>query len=281
MEAKKLDIKKTKEFIDKYWDESLQPAIEEFVRIPNLSRDYDENWQTNGRLEQAAQHVIDWALKQNIKGMKVKLLKDEGKTPMVYMDIEGTNGGKHPILMYAHLDKQPYFDGWREEEGIHPTKPIRKGDFLFGRGANDDGYGSFAALTAIKILQDQNLPYPRTILLLETDEESGSNDYKYYLDKVKGDFPDIAVVYCLDSGCLTYDSLWITGSLRGCLIVKFTVSVLKEGVHSGDASGVVPSSFRIIRMLLDRIEDSKTGTVHEDLHVVIPPNRYQEAVKAC
>lgn len=124
MEAKKLDIKKTKEFIDKYWDESLQPAIEEFVRIPNLSRDYDENWQTNGRLEQAAQHVIDWALKQNIKGMKVKLLKDEGKTPMVYMDIEGTNGGKHPILMYAHLDKQPYFDGWREEEGIHPTKPI-------------------------------------------------------------------------------------------------------------------------------------------------------------
>lgn len=119
------------------------------------------------------------------------------------------------------------------------------------------------------------------MLLLETDEESGSNDYGFYIDKLRKNFPDIAVVYCLDSGVLTYDTLWITGSLRGCLIVKFTVKVLKEGVHSGDASGIVPSSFRIIRMLLDRIEDSKTGYVHEDLHVIIPPNRYEEALNAC
>jgi hypothetical protein len=47
------------------------------------------------------------------------------------------------------------------------------------------------------------------------------------------------------------------------------IKVLKEGVHSGDASGVVTDSFRVLRQLLDRLEDSETGQMREELHVNI------------
>jgi acetylornithine deacetylase/succinyl-diaminopimelate desuccinylase-like protein len=57
-----------------------------------------------------------------------------------------------------------------------------------------------------------------------------------------------------------------------------SVEVLTEGVHSGDASGVVPSSFRILRQLLDRIEDSATGRILlPELHVSIPAERAEQA----
>jgi len=56
---------------------------------------------------------------------------------------------------------------------------------------------------------------------------------------------------------------------------------LHEGVHSGDASGIVPSSFRILRMLLDRIEDVNTGKLLVDeMHEPIPQQRIEQAEKA-
>ena len=60
------------------------------------------------------------------------------------------------------------------------------------------------------------------------------------------------------------------------MIGQIRVDVLTEGVHSGSASGYVPSSFRILRTLLDRIENQETGYMIKDLEVEIPPNRYAE-----
>jgi len=68
-------------------------------------------------------------------------------------------------------------------------------------------------------------------------------------------------VFCLDSGCGNYEQLWISTTLRGVISTELKVTVLNEGVHSGDGSGVVPSSFRIIRQLLNRIENVETGEV--------------------
>ncbi|HET6436161.1 MAG TPA: peptidase dimerization domain-containing protein, partial [Xanthomonadaceae bacterium] len=53
-----------------------------------------------------------------------------------------------------------------------------------------------------------------------------------------------------------------------------------EGVHSGDASGIVPSSFRLLRQLLARIEDEDSGRILLDgLHVAIPEDRREQAAK--
>ena len=67
----------------------------------------------------------------------------------------------------------------------------------------------------------------------------------------------MGLVVCLDSGAGNYDQLWLTTSLRGMVSGVLKVEILTEGVHSGDASGLVPSSFRILRQVLDRLEDSR------------------------
>jgi acetylornithine deacetylase/succinyl-diaminopimelate desuccinylase-like protein len=55
------------------------------------------------------------------------------------------------------------------------------------------------------------------------------------------------------------------------------VRVLGEGVHSGSAGGVVPSSFRLLRQLLDRIEDAQTGELLlPELHDPVPADRLDE-----
>ena len=87
-----------------------------------------------------------------------------------------------------------------------------------------------------------------------------------------------SLVVCLDSGCANYDQLWLTTSLRGMLAATLTVRVLTEGVHSGDASGIVPSSSRILRLLVSRLEDEATGAIRlQDLYVQVPPERIAQA----
>lgn len=174
------------------------------------------------------------------------------------------------ILLYGHLDKQPPLtDTWAE--GLHPYKPVIKDGKLYGRGGSDDGYSMFAALASIENLQQQNLPHGRCVIFIEASEESGSPDLPFYIEKLRDRIGVPDLIICLDSGCGNYDQLWFTNSLRGMVAGDLRVSVLKGGVHSGHASGIVPSSFRIMRMLLDRLEDSKTGKIiPKELYVDIP-----------
>ena len=109
-------------------------------------------------------------------------------------------------------------------------------------------------------------------MLIEASEESGSTDLPAHLELLAGRLGSPELVICLDSGALDTERLWVTTSLRGLVDGVLTVDVLEEGVHSGSASGVVPSSFRIIRQLLDRVEDAATGTLLvPEMHVDIPP----------
>jgi len=86
------------------------------------------------------------------------------------------------------------------------------------------------------------------------------------------------LIICLDSGCGNYEQFWLTTSLRGIAEGTLKVQILQNGVHSGDASGCVPSTFRISRVLLDRIEDSKTGEILlKDLYSDIPQKRIDQA----
>src|SRR5262249_42778486 len=123
----------------------------------------------------------------------------------------------------------------------------------------------------------QGIPHARCVVLIEASEESGSPDLPAYVDAL-ADRISPTLVVCLDSGCGDYDHLWATTSLRGVLSGTLTVQVLGEGVHSGAAGGIVPSSFRILRQVLGRIEDERTGEVKlKEAHVAIPAARVEEA----
>jgi acetylornithine deacetylase/succinyl-diaminopimelate desuccinylase-like protein len=272
-----MDTAKTDRFIADAWDGDIVPQLVEYIRIPNKSPMFDAQWRENGYMDAAVKQFEAWAKAQPIPGMKVEVVSLEGRTPLLFIEVPGE--GDDCVLLYGHLDKQPEMTGWADDLG--PWKPVIKGDKLFGRGGADDGYALFGSLTAIRALKEQGKPHSRCVILIEACEESGSYDLPFYVDHLAERIGKPSLVVCLDSGCANYDQLWCTTSLRGLAGGNLKVSVLSEGVHSGDASGIVPSSFRILRQLLSRLEDEATGKILvEDLYVDIPEQRLAQAGRA-
>ncbi len=272
-----MDSRQLEQFISDKWDAEVVPKLVEYIRIPNKSPLFDPDWVAKGHMERAVVLLERWARAQSIAGMEVEVVRLEGRTPLIYIEIpaNGTDSDDC-VLLYGHLDKQPEMTGW--EEGLGPWEPVIRGDKLFGRGGADDGYAIFGALTAIQALQQQNLPHCRCVVLIEACEESGSYDLPHYVDHLAERIGEPSLVVCLDSGCGNYDQLWCTTSLRGMAGGNLRVNVLSEGVHSGDASGIVPSSFRILRSLLERLEDQTTGKIKiDELFVEIPAERVEQA----
>jgi acetylornithine deacetylase/succinyl-diaminopimelate desuccinylase-like protein len=268
-----LDARQALAFVQHAWDERIVPTLTEYVRIPAKSPGFDRAWREHGHLDRAVAMVEAWCRARPIEGLSVEVVRLPERTPLIVMDVPGRGG--HPVLLYGHVDKQPEMTGWAD--GLGPWTPAMRGDKLYGRGAADDGYAAFAALTAIEALQAQGVPHPRCVVLIEASEESGSPDLPAYVDALADRIGTPDLVIALDSGCGTYEQLWVTTSLRGVLSGLLTVEVLTEGVHSG-ASGVIPSSFRIARQLLSRLEDERTGEiVVRDLRVEVPPERLAEA----
>ena len=270
----KLDTAKALASSEQIWEREILPALHDYILIPNKSAGYDPKWAENGHMDKAVALIEAWCRKQPVKGLTLEVVRLAGRSPLIYMEIPGS--GADTVLLYGHLDKQPEMTGWRE--GLSPWKPVREGDKLYGRGGADDGYSSFASLAAIRLLQEQGVPHARCVVIIESGEESGSPDLPAYIEHLAPRIGTPSLVVCLDSGCGNYDQLWMTTSLRGIIAGNLRVEILKEGVHSGDGSGIVPSTFRILRQLLSRIDDEKTGKVLvEGLHVQIPAERLQQA----
>jgi acetylornithine deacetylase/succinyl-diaminopimelate desuccinylase-like protein len=271
-----MDDGRTLRFVRGAWSASIVPTLCEYVRIPNQSPGFDPQWQENGHMDAAVDLVAGWAKEQALHGLQMEVVRLPGRTPLLLLEV---GQGERTVLLYGHLDKQPPMHGW--EAGLGPWTPVLRDGRLYGRGAADDGYAAFAAVTAIKALQEQQLPHARCVILIEASEESGSGDLPAYVEALAGRIGKPELVICLDSGCGDYDRLWVTASLRGLLNGTLRVRVLREGVHSGAAGGIVPSSFRIARQLLSRLEDESSGALClEALHVNIPDERCRQAAAA-
>jgi acetylornithine deacetylase/succinyl-diaminopimelate desuccinylase-like protein len=258
------------------WDGEIVPQLTDYVRIPAKSPHFDPQWEANGHIERVIRLAEAWVKKQPVRGLKVEIVRLPGRTPLLYFDVSASNTSDRTVLLYGHLDKQPEMTGWRN--GYGPWDPLFEDGKLYGRGSADDGYAVFAALAAIGALQAQGIAHSRCAGMIETCEESGSFDLPAYLEALAPRMGRVDFVIGLDSGCGDYERMWDTTSLRGLVGGRLTVEVLTEGVHSGDASGIVPSSFRIARKLLDRIEDATTGRVlPPQFHVPIPQERAEQA----
>src|SRR5208282_3355745 len=266
--------------ISAQWDSEIVAQLTDYVRIPAKSPQFDPQWEKNGHIERVIRLAEAWAKKQPVRGLKVEIVRLPDRTPLLYFDIPPTgNGAERTVLLYGHLDKQPEMSGWRD--GYGPWSPLFENGKLYGRGSADDGYAVFAALSAIRALQAQDIAHSRCVGMIETCEESGSYDLPAYLEALAPRMGRVDFVIGLDSGCGDYDRMWDTTSLRGLAGGCLKVAVLTEGVHSGDASGLVPWSFRIARRLLDRVEDAATGRVlPTEFHAPIPQERVEQARRA-
>ena len=276
-----IDIAKASQYIDRCWDGEIVPALVEYIRIPNKSPAFDPDWAAHGHMDEAVDLFERWARARlsSLPGATLETVRLRGRTPVMVIDVPGAGGpgaSADTVLLYGHLDKQPEMMGWTD--GYGPWTPRLEGDKLYGRGGADDGYAMFGALSALLALREQRVPHARCVILIEACEESGSPDLPYYVDHLAERLGSPSLVVCLNSGCGNYDQLWLTTSLRGMTAGTLEVRVLDEGVHSGDASGVVPSSFRIMRQLLSRLEDEATGAVQpSEFYAQIPPERVMQA----
>lgn len=259
------------------WDGDIVKQITDYITIPAKSPSFDADWAGHGHIDTVMRNAATWVEAQKVEGLKLEIVRLAGRTPVLFFEVPATKiGSTETVLMYGHLDKQPEFTGWRNDLG--PWTPKYEDGKLFGRGGADDGYAVYASVAAIQALKSQKVPHPRIVGLVETCEESGSYDLLPYVDALRTRLGDVGLVICLDSGAGNYDQLWLTTSLRGMASGVLKVEILTEGVHSGDASGLVPSSFRIMRQVLDRLEDSKTGTLlPQSFHCEIPAERLAQA----
>ncbi len=265
---------KLQAFVDGFWDDEILPTIQDYIRVPNVSPVFDPDWEQNGHMEKAHELAKRWVETHKPEGSTLHVGRLPGRTPLLLLEVPGKSD--RTVVMYGHLDKQPEMTGWRD--GLGPWEPVMEGEKLYGRGGADDGYAVFASVCALHALRAQNLDHARVVAIIEFSEESGSPDLPAYVDHFEELLGQPELVVCLDSGAGNYDQFWSTISLRGLVGGKLKVQVLQEGVHSGDASGIVPSSFRLFRPLLDRLEDAATGRVLPDaLRVDIPAQRVEQA----
>lgn len=268
-----MDPTATKNFVGQTWQSSILPALQEYIRIPNQSPAFDAEWHEHGHMERAVELVVSWIRAQDVKGVKLEVVRLAERTPLIFIEVDGQSNDT--VLLYGHLDKQPPMHGW--EEGLGPWQPVLRDGRLYGRGGADDGYSAFAAVTSVKALQVQGVPHGRCVVVIEADEESGSDDLPVYIERLAARIGTPSLVICLDSGCGNYDQLWTTTSLRGLLTGNLSVTILNEGVHSGAGSGIVPSSFRIARQLIGRLEDAQSGEILlGELHVDVPEQRREQ-----
>jgi acetylornithine deacetylase/succinyl-diaminopimelate desuccinylase-like protein len=274
-----MDHARVTSFMETMWETDILPTLTEYIAIPNKSPAFDAKWAEHGHMDKAVALFERWAREKitAFPGATLEVVRLPERTPLIFIEVPGTV--KDTVLLYGHLDKQPEMKGWAE--GTGPWRPLRNDDKLYGRGGADDGYAMFAAISALLALKEQGIAHARAVIVIEACEETGSPDLPFYIDHLSDRIGTPSLVVCLDSGCGNYDQLWLTTSLRGIAMGNLTIRVLTEGVHSGDASGIVPSSFRIGRALLSRIEDEATGEMKlADIFVQVPPERIEQAKQA-
>ncbi|RZU01184.1 M20 family metallopeptidase [Rivibacter subsaxonicus] len=281
-----LDTAAIARFVDEAWDQRIVPELRDYIAIPAKSPMFDADWAANGHIDNVVRRAAAWVESRKLAGLKLEVVRipnDDGspRTPVIFFELPATRAGGNDadaptVLLYGHLDKQPEFSGWRADLG--PWTPKIEDDKLYGRGGADDGYAIYAAISALEALDAQGIERPRCVGLIESCEESGSGDLPAYIDALNARLGNVSLVVCLDSGAGNYEQLWLTTSLRGNVTGTLKVEVLTEGIHSGDSSGLVPSSVRILRQLLDRLEDSATGRLlPAALHCEIPQARIEQA----
>jgi acetylornithine deacetylase/succinyl-diaminopimelate desuccinylase-like protein len=272
-----MDAQRAREFVEATWEQSVIPALRDYISIPNQSPAFDPGWREHQHMEHAVELISSWMRAQSLNDCTLEVLRLDQRTPLILVEVAGDP--RATVLLYGHLDKQPPMLPWRS--GLDPWQPVLEDGRLYGRGAADDGYAAFAATTAIKALQQQGRAHGRCVILIEACEESGSFDLPHYMRHLEQRIGTPSLVVGLDSGCGDYERWWVTTSLRGLINGNLSVSTLTEGVHSGKAGGIVPSSFRILRRLLDRVEDADTGMIRpRALHVDVPEERWEQIRRA-
>ena len=92
--------------VEEIWETSAIPSMIETLAIPAKSPNFDPDWEANGYLQQIAELACAWAASRGIEGMTAEVVKLEGLTPLVFIDIPAADGveSAETAVFYGHLD---------------------------------------------------------------------------------------------------------------------------------------------------------------------------------
>ena len=159
MPAGTLDSHQALSHVTQAWDSTILPELKKYIEIPAKSPAFDADWAAHGHIETVLRHAADWVLAQKVEGLKLEIIRLPGRTPVMFFEVDATRssgeGRGQTVLMYGHLDKQPEFNGWRNDLG--PWTPVYEDGKLYGRGGADDGYAAYAAIAALQALKALSL----------------------------------------------------------------------------------------------------------------------------
>lgn len=207
------------------YEEQLLKSLQESIQIRSVQETASEQYPYGKGVQDCLEHALRTA---EALGFETTDLDHQ----MGWCEY---GSGEEMVAVLGHLDVVPEGDGW----SFDPFGGEIRDGRIFGRGAMDDKGPTMAALYALAALKDTGLPIKKRIrLLFGTNEETGSNDMKYYLSH-GGEIPVMG---------FTPDGEYpVINGEKGLINVTFERTYEQDGlvrileISGGSAPNVVPA----------------------------------------
>lgn len=227
----------------------------EFLSFPSIS--------TDSTYAETCVECSNWLADHLIKlGFHSEILQTRGH-PMVFAELKGAEG-RPTVLFYGHYDVQPPdpLELWRSA----PFKPEIRNGRMYGRGAQDNKGQVFYFIKAVEALLAHNVELPTIKILIEGEEESGSEGITAELPSLSEKVSADVLMVC-DTGMIDASVPTITMGLRGMAGCEIRVNGPSYDLHSGVFGGIVANPLHeVVRI---------AASFHDDSGKVAVPGFYE------
>ena len=244
--------------VDQYLADHADEHLEELkalLRIASVSGDPA----FRGQCREAATFVH---AKLQEMGCTSELVETAGH-PIIFARTPPVDGAP-TVLVYGHYDVQParLDDGWAQD----PFTPTVRDGAIHARGATDDKGQMLTHLQAIRAwMKTAGKPPVNVLLLIEGEEESGSDHLEPFLDHRKNDLRcDVAVIS--DTSQYGPNRPAITYGLRGIVACEITVSGPSNDLHSGVFGGAIANPVNVLCGLIASLHDESGSVTVSDFY---------------
>jgi acetylornithine deacetylase/succinyl-diaminopimelate desuccinylase-like protein len=243
MEFIKETIEKNKQ---RYLDELM-----ELLRIPSVSADP----KFKADVLRTADFVKE---KLEAAGLDNTEICPTAGFPVVYGD-KIIDSSLPTVLIYGHYDVQPAdpYELWNSP----PFEPIIKDGYIYARGSADDKGQVYMHVKAIEILLENNALPCNVKIIIEGEEEVGSDHLGDFL-KANKEKLACDVVLVSDTSIIANDIPSITVGLRGLSYMEVEVVGPNRDLHSGVYGGAVANPINTLcKMIAQLIDENGHVTI--------------------
>lgn len=244
-------MKNTFQYIQSGKDRFLNELIE-LLKIPSVSADTQYDADTR--------NCAEWVLKamhqSNLQNAKIYETKGH---PAVFGEYI-IDPNLPTILVYGHYDVQPAdpIELWDSP----PFEPVIKDGAIYARGSADDKGQFYMYFKAIEAMIKSNELPCNVKVLIEGEEEIGSENLDEFVKSNKELLANDVIVIS-DTHMIANDTPSITAGLKGLAYMEVEVTGPNRDLHSGTYGGSVANPINVLAKMIASLTD-------ENNHITIP-----------